>query len=269
MSNYLIRQNLLKQIATNHPAILHDEVMTSGKKRKAFFKNEADLTATNINGLKNVSGTNIIGPCALFKSFSGRIVNKDGDVRVRNINEWWFLDRIRINNSNPSITTTQEDVYDRTEQIVLDVINLLIENYEDEGGCGWFKALDLNSFQWVKQTAGDQFYGWSLVFMDETRRGATTVPWSNPTPSNDQNSPEAEKISFENETMVTVNYTVERRAKYGGVPAIEVWYQVVEDGEEKIVKGNADIQANAMPPNQTQFYIYNGGAASGFIRLGK
>ena len=79
----------------------------------------------------------------------------------------------------------------------------------------------------------------------------------------------AEIIVFTNQTVVTVLYNSTRRAKYGDMPEIEVWFTITEDGIEKIVKANVEITMDAPPPNQTLFTINLGGVTSGFIRLGK
>lgn len=79
----------------------------------------------------------------------------------------------------------------------------------------------------------------------------------------------AEVIVFTNETEVTVAYNSTRRAKYGDMPEIEVWFTITEDGIDKIIKANVEITMDAPPPNQTLFTINLGGVSSGFIRLGK
>ncbi len=166
MSNYIIRQNLLKLLAKNHPDIRH-ELPVNGGLRKSFFKHESDLTATNI------AGTTYTGPSAIFKHFSGRLIDRDGSLRVRNLNEWLFLDRIAIRNTSPSITETKEDVYDRMLQVTMDIVDMLIADWEENQGCGWFKDLDLSSFHWEEEgPIADNYYGWKLTFQDETKRQA-------------------------------------------------------------------------------------------------
>jgi hypothetical protein len=98
--------------------------------------------------------------------------------------------------------------------------------------------------------------------------GPNTTPGDN-TGSDNQSCAMAEVIFFTNEAEVTVPYTSARRLKYGDMPEIEVWFTIVEDDVEKIIKANVEIQVDVLPPNQSQFIINNGGAASGFIRLGK
>lgn len=72
-----------------------------------------------------------------------------------------------------------------------------------------------------------------------------------------------ETIFFTNESAVEILYTSERRNKFGGFPTIQVWMQ--DEGTYKIT--NADIEPDALPPNQTKFTVRLAGPINFFVTL--
>lgn len=82
--------------------------------------------------------------------------------------------------------------------------------------------------------------------------------------SSDTTANETEVIAFTNESLININWTGSRAARFGSFPLIEVW---LEETGYHYLAPNLDIRVDAPAPTQSLFTINIGGPATGFIVL--
>jgi hypothetical protein len=164
MSVYTDRKEFFKMLSTIHYQVKYNQVIpdSEGMKRKSFMviDNAEELPAAMMN--------QIHFPCVAHVDFSGKPVDKNGSIRVKNNNELLFLDKPLTTALNVTTTSANDAAFDRSFAVMMDFISWMYEKYEETGNCGPFKNIDLNLFNWRKQDyIQDGCVGWILTFSDE------------------------------------------------------------------------------------------------------
>lgn len=161
MSLYTDRKNFFKQLSANHYLVRYGQ-MDDGIVRKSFINidNEEELAAAVINQAHF--------PMVVHVDFQGRPVDKSGSVRVQIINELMFLDKPIQDADMPTVDLANNAARNRSFDVMIDFISWMNEEYEENGSCGPFKDINLNTFKWRMQDyISDGLLGWVLEFTDE------------------------------------------------------------------------------------------------------
>lgn len=156
MGQFKAREDYLKSLCEAHPVVQHG---VDG--RNSFFRgnNDEEIMAATVQ--------NISYPAVGYNSFRGRLTDFDGakvDIRHVFSNSWLFLSHISL--FDGATCDAMQECWDQTFDIMEDFIKSMIADAAD--GCGPFKELDLNTFNYIK--VGPVFemeYGWILYFDEQ------------------------------------------------------------------------------------------------------
>lgn len=164
MSVYTDRKNFFKLLSQKHYMVKHDAIEpdSGGMKRKSFIAidNPEELAAAVINQGHF--------PMVVHTGFEGKPVDKNGSIRIRNINELLFLDKPQTTELDITVTSANDAAFNRSFAVMMDFISYMYETYEEYGACGPFKDIDLSLFNWrVQEYIEDGIVGWVLSFIDE------------------------------------------------------------------------------------------------------
>jgi hypothetical protein len=166
MSVYTNRKNFFKERSEQHYLVKHNHVIpdSGGMKRKSFIviDNPEELAAATINQGHF--------PMVVHNGFEGKPLDKNGSLRIRNVNELIFLDKPLTSADNVTKSSANDAAYNRSFEVMMDFIAWMYEQYEETGSCGPFKELDINQFNWrIQDYISDGFVGWVLTFSDEVK----------------------------------------------------------------------------------------------------
>lgn len=164
MSVYTDRKNFFRMLSVLNKQVRHNHAdeNNEGIKRKSFIQidNPEELTAAVLNQAHI--------PMVVHADFEGKPVDKNGSIRIRNINELLFLDKPQTLATDVTVTAANDRAYNRSFSVMMEFISWMYETYEETGQCGPFKDIDVSLFSWRKQDyILDGYVGWILNFPDE------------------------------------------------------------------------------------------------------
>lgn len=169
MSIYTDRKDFFKEMAMSHYLVQHDAAIpdtTINRKSFIVIDNPDELPAAVINQMHF--------PAVVHFDFSGKPVDKNGSIRIRNNNELLFLDKPLKTDVIITEDKARDAAFNRSFSVMMDFIAFMNNEFEDHGSCGPFKDFDLNLCAWQKQDdLLDGLVGWKLLFSDEVN--ATSI----------------------------------------------------------------------------------------------
>lgn len=259
------RINYWEQVSEGHMLVAHNADIMEGAtvvdQRKSFCADIADeLVASEILKLHF--------PCVVANLVNGAVIQRADQNRFRYQNKLSFVNRFSIeSNEDPCIPNSKEIAFNITYNVMMDFLKKLMDDYANDGSCGYFKFLDETSIRWeALEIVGSNMCGWDMFFVDEEPMsfGVATggpSPWEpHPDPEETDTANKTEIIYFGAELQLTIPWTDERKARFGVFPLVQVWKFL--NGEPHLVTVVAT--ADAAPEAQTFFTIQTPGVP-GFV----
>jgi hypothetical protein len=261
MTQYGISQSYLMSLCQSHPQVAHLQTV-DGKVRNSFFRfsSEEELIAKTIANAISV-------PAVGCMNVEGRIRDEGNAMEVIRHGmrfAWVFLDKVNVQR-NLQTANSLQTAYDTTFGIMEDFIRAMKDEFGENGTCGAFTTLDLNSFNYQEfGPTSDNLFGWILYFDAGFRAhrimDGSIIEWN---PSGGYiNAIEPEVIHFEDEIEVSVSWTESRKLKYGLFPTVQVY---LLDPDGKYYRSAVQPYLDAPPPDFTQFIVSLPGNSTGFI----
>ncbi len=144
----------LKSLAEKNKAIAHNDAT-----------HQAFITIEEEEALGAAISKGLHFPCLVMVDATGRLSDKGGRIRTVWQNSVYFLARV---NTHATELQNKQAAYEAAETIMREFISFFYNEIEEEGSCGPFADIDLNTFRWRKTgKVSDNAYGFALTFSDE------------------------------------------------------------------------------------------------------
>ena len=280
MSNYKARSDYFKMIAHKNKLIAHAQPVAEGseKLRKSFHRvNDLDELNAACESWAHFPCAVHVGHDKIFKQVG------EGITRRVNANHLFFFAKID-SKTYPALSDAMENAYDVADTAMSKFLSYMREDLEANGACGNLFLFDLNRAT-AEQIGpyNSVLYGWQLTFYDEQKawelcykeddwfegvdNGITgDCGCPDPTTGDSTNSDDAELIYFNDEEIVSIDWTIERKQKLGTLPLIQVY---IKNEDDSLTQAYNPIKLNDDPSEMNVIKIYNGSAASGIVILKK
>ena len=277
MSNYKARSDYFKMIAHKSKLIAHGQPVADGseKLRKSFQRvnDEDELTAACVNWAHF--------PCIVHEGHDKLFKEVgEGITHRTNANHLSFFAKLDTKNY-PALADAIENAYDIADKAMSQFLSYMREDLEANGACGTLFLFDLNRA--TAQQIGPYnavLYGWQLTFYDTQKawelcykndewfegveNGIDGCGCHETSEDGSTAGSDAELIYFNDEEIVVVDWTDERKQRLGKLPIVQLWLKN-EDGS--YTQSFTPAKINEDPATMDNIKIYPGDGTSGIVVL--
>ncbi|MBV9989385.1 MAG: hypothetical protein JO301_17025 [Chitinophagaceae bacterium] len=164
-----VRRDFFEDLASQNKLVAHGQPVAEGSDelRVSF------ISVEDPEGLPAAVETGIHFPCVVILDLKGKLNDKGGSIRRQWNNVLWFLHK---DNTGATENQKKQTAYDTAETVMNQFISKMQNLLEEDGSCGPFKDLHLESFFFeMTGRVSDGLYGWRLSFSDENAARDITI----------------------------------------------------------------------------------------------